>query len=344
MRKIALLKPGRLALQTDCQTVEKRPQTVRIDVKACGICGSDLALLRGTRSLKDERYFGHEFSGTVTDAGEGYNGITAGIRVASELSKTCGKCWNCRNGLSNYCKSMNDALLPGGFTEETLVLNTPDYSFLSPIPDTLDDITATLLEPANCSYHIAMSAQIKPGDTVAVFGLGAIGLVAARILRYLGAGKVVGIDRSQARLDEVQKTGIVDTINSGDADWQEQLREMCGEYGPDIVVEATGAPAIFPEALRVVRPGGRVVAGSVYSGSIERFEPIPIMRKELTVVGAKGPYPSLKTDGTSVVVDVVDRLQDDLKKIIKVYKYEEALRAFEEAASGAAIKAVIKFK
>lgn len=331
-------------LQNDCQAVEKQLQTVRIDVNACGICGSDLALLRGKRSLKDERYFGHEFSGTVIDAGEEYNGITAGIRVASELSKTCGKCWNCRNGLSNYCRSMNDALLPGGFAEETLVLNTPDYSFLSPIPDTLDDITATLLEPANCSYHIATRAQMKPGDTVAVFGLGAIGLIAARILRYLGAGRVVGIDRNQTRIEEVRKTGIVDTVNSGDVDWQEQIREMCGECGPDIVVEATGAPTVFPDALRIVRPGGRVVAGSVYSGSIEQFEPIPIMRKELTVVGAKGPYPSLKTDGTSVVVDVVDRLQDDLKKIIKVYEYDEALRAFEDAASGAAVKAVIKFK
>lgn len=294
--------------------------------------------------MKNERYFGHEFSGTVIDAGAGCNGITAGIRVASELSKTCGQCWNCRNGLPNYCRSMNDALIPGGFADETLVLNTPDYSFLSLIPDTLDDITATLLEPANCSYHIAMRAEMKPGDTVAVFGLGAIGLIAARILRYLGAGNVVGIDRNPARLKEVKKTGIVNTVNSDDADWQEQIREICGEYGPDIVIEATGAPGVFPEALRTVRPGGRVVAGSVYSGSIEKFEPIPIMRKELTVVGAKGPYPSLKTDGTSAVVDVVDRLQGDLKKMIRVYKYEDALQAFEDAASGAAVKAVIRFK
>ena len=344
MRKIALLEPGRLEIQTDCPPAEKQPQTVKVDVNACGICGSDLALLRGKRDLKNEHYFGHEFSGTVIDAGEGYNGITAGVRVASELSKTCGQCWNCRNGLPNYCKSMNDALLPGGFAEETYVLNTPSYSFLSRIPDRLDDITATLLEPANCSYHIAMRSGLKPGDTAAVFGLGAIGLIAARILKYLGASKVVGIDRSQARLDEVDKTGIVETVNSSDKNWKEQVCEICGNPGPDIVVEATGAPAVFPDALAVVRPGGRVVAGSVYSGGIANFEPIPIMRKELTVVGAKGPYPSLKTDGTSVVVDVVDRLQDDLKKIIKVYRFEDALQAFEDASSGAAIKAVITFK
>ena len=344
MRKIALLAPGHLELQRDCQSIDRQPKTVKVEVNACGICGSDLALLRGKRDLKNEHYFGHEFSGTVIDAGEEYNGITKGIRVASELSKTCGQCWNCRNGLPNYCKSMNDALLPGGFAEETYVLNTPSYSFLSRIPESLDDITATLLEPANCSYHIAMRADMKPGDTVAVFGLGAIGLIAARILKYLGAGKVVGIDRSQKRLDEVNKTGIVDTVNSSDADWEQQVCEICGKQGPDIVIEATGAPAVFPDALRIVRPGGRVVAGSVYSGEIENFEPIPIMRKELTVVGAKGPYPSLKTDGTSVVADVVDRLQEDLKKIIKVYKYEDALQAFEDAASGAAIKAVITFK
>ena len=151
MRRVALVDYGKLELQDYCEGISGlQPGTVKIDVNACAICGSDIALYRGQRSLDNERYFGHEFSGVVTDAGAGANGIKAGMRVASELSRTCGQCWNCLNGLENYCKSMNDALLPGGFSEETLVLNTPEYSFISPIPDELDFETASMLEPRAC--------------------------------------------------------------------------------------------------------------------------------------------------------------------------------------------------
>ncbi len=344
MKRVRLLAPGHIELQDDCPGVERKPETVKIDVSACGICGSDLALLTGRRSLENERYFGHEFSGIVVDAGEGYNGIQNGMRVASELVNTCGQCWNCRNGLENYCRSMNDALLPGGFSTETLVLNTPTYCFLSQVPRGMDDITATLLEPTNCAWHIAMRAKMKPGDTVVVFGMGTIGLISSQILKKLGAGKIVGIDTNKVRLEQVKKTGLIDTIDRSDKNWLEQVREICGEKGADLVVEATGVPVVLQDAFQAVRPGGTIVVGSVYHGSISQFEPLPIMRKELTIVGSKGPAPSVKTDGKSVVVDILEALQEDLKKIITVYEYKDGVKAFEDIASGAVIKPVITFK
>lgn len=112
----------------------------------------------------------------------------------------------------------------------------------------------------------------------------------------------------------------------------------------DVVIEATGAPAVLVDAMQAVRPGGRIVAGSVYHSAIDKFEPLPILRKELTIVGAKGPYPHLKTDGTSAVVDMLVKLQHDLKKIITVYEYKDAIKAFSDLSSGAAIKPVITFK
>jgi L-iditol 2-dehydrogenase len=344
MRKIVLIAPGQLELQENCVGIDMQQEMVKIDVSACGICGSDLASLTGRRPLTNERYFGHEFSGTVVEAGEGHNGMKTGMRVASELAKTCGHCWNCRKGLENYCRSMNDALLPGGFSSETLVLNTPSYSFLSTIPSTLDDITATLLEPTNCAFRIAMKANIKPGDTVLVFGLGAIGFITSQILKSFGAGVVLGTDRSKLRLEQLKKSGLIDIIDRNDENWLEQVKEAGGVNGVDVVIEATGAPTVLVDAIQAVRPGGRIVAGSVYHGAIDNFEPLPIMRKELTIVGAKGPYPHLKTDGTSAVVDVLVKLQNDLKKIITVYEYKDAIKAFNDMSSGAAIKPVITFK
>ena len=280
----------------------------------------------------------------VADPGDGANGIKKGMRVASELSRACGHCWNCRNGLPNYCRSMNDALLPGGFTEETLVLNTPEYSFISPVPDTIDDITATLLEPTNCAYHVARRADVKHGDTAVVFGMGPMGLIAARIIKSMGVDVVVGVDNSKARLEKVQSLGFIDVIDSNDGNWQDQIFEMCGSKGADVIIELTGALPVLQSAFRVVRPGGRIVVGSVYSGFADQVELLPIMRKELTILGSKGPYPHLKTDGTSAAVDILVRLQDDLKKLITVYDYKDALKAFDDMMSGFAIKPVIRFR
>ena len=176
-----------------------------------------------------------------------------------------------------------------------------------------------------------------------VFGLGAIGLITAMILKTLGAGKIIGADRSQKRIEQVRKTGLFDVINTADADWLEQVKEMTAKEGVDIVVEATGAPAVLSEAFKVARTGGRIVVASVYFGAVDQFEPLPIMRKELTIVGSKGPAPQLKADGTSAVVDKVLQLKPDLEKIITVYDYKDAIQAFEDARSGAAIKGVVKF-
>lgn len=345
MRKVALVDYEKLELQENCESIRTlQPGTVKIEVNACSICGSDIALYHGRRSLKEERYFGHEFSGVVVDAGDGANGIQAGMRVASELSRTCGHCWNCRNGLPNYCRSMNDALLPGGFSEETLVLNTPEYSFISPIPDSIDDITATLLEPTNCAYHVARRADVKHGETVVVFGMGPMGLIAARIIKSMGVDVVVGVDRSKARLEKVRQLGFIDVVDSSEENWQDQLLEMCGKDGADVVVELTGALPVLQSAFQIVRRGGRIVVGSVYSGFADQVELLPIMRKELTLLGSKGPYPHLKTDGTSAAVDILVKLKDDLKKLITVYDYKDALRAFDDMMSGAAIKPVIRFR
>lgn len=344
MKRVALVDYGKLELHDNLNEIcELQPGTVKIHVSACSICGSDIALYRGERSLADERYFGHEFSGVVVDAGDGANGIKNGMRVASELSRTCGQCWNCLNGLPNYCKSMNEALLPGGFSEETLVLNTPEYSFVSPIPPDLDDITATLLEPTNCAYHVAIQANIKPGDTVLVFGLGPLGLITARILKSMGADVVIGVEKNKTRLAKVKEFHWVEAIDRNDPNWLEQVRALSDIKGVDVVIEATGAVSVMQDAFQAVRPGGRIVVASVYHGPAGDVELLPIMRKELTVVGGKGPFPHRKSNGSSASVGMLVKIKDDLKKLITVYEFKDALRAFEDMMSGAAVKAVIKF-
>ena len=242
-----------------------------------------------------------------------------------------------------YCRSLNDAITPGGFTEYTLARSTPDYSFLSPVPDAIDDVTAALMEPTNCAYQIAMKANIKPGDNVVVYGLGAMGIIAAIILRHLGAGAIICVGRRPARQEKARQTGIFDAVVGNDEAGMAVIREICGEHGADVVIEATGTPSVLSQAMTTARYGGRVVAASVYHGTIPEFDPLPIFRRELTIVGAKGPGAFLRTDGSSAVVHMMSLMKEDLAKIIRVYDFKDALQAFEDAKSGEAIKAVIKF-
>ncbi len=343
MRRVALIDYGKLELQDDWGGIGLQPGTVKVEVSACAVCGSDLALLRGKRDLKSERYWGHEFSGTVIDAGAGAGGITAGMRVASEVSRACGHCWYCRNGLPSLCKSFNEAFLPGGFSQETCVLNTQENSFISPVPAALDDITATLLEPTSCSLQCALKADIRPGAKVAVIGMGPMGFITARILQQIGAGVVVGIVNKPSRLEKVREIGFLEGIDSSREDWLDRVREIFGDFGPDVVVELSGNLTAFQNALKIVRPGGRIVVGSVYTGYADNVELRPVMRKELTIVGAKGPFPNLNSDGSSMAMDMLVNIQKDVRKIIQVYDYTDALRAFEDMMCSRSIKSVITF-
>ena len=343
MRRVALIDYGKLELQDDWGGIGLQPGTVKVEVSACAVCGSDLALLRGKRDLKSERYWGHEFSGTVIDAGAGAGGITAGMRVASEVSRACGHCWYCRNGLPSQCKGFNEAFLPGGFSQETCVLNTQENSFISPVPAALDDITATLLEPTSCSLQCALKADIRPGAKVAVIGMGPMGFITARILQQIGAGVVVGIVNKPSRLEKVREIGFLEGIDSSREDWLDRVREIFGDFGPDVVVELSGNLTAFQNALKIVRPGGRIVVGSVYTGYADNVELRPVMRKELTIVGAKGPFPNLNSDGSSMAMDMLMNIQKDVRKIIQVYDYTDALRAFEDMMCSRSIKSVITF-
>ena len=344
MKQILLGSGSELKLQETDSGILVQKDMVKVEVSACAICGSDLAIISGKRDRSKETYFGHEFAGVVTEMGEGTSGVRPGMRVASELARTCGQCWHCRNGVPNYCRSMNDALSPGGFSQETLVRSTPEYGFLSQLPDSIDDITASLLEPTNCAYRIAMRANLKPGDNVVIFGLGAMGIITAMILKRLGAGNIVAVGRRPARQERVRQTGLFQAVVGNDPQGMQIIQEICGSHGADIVIEATGSAPVLVDAMQTVRYGGRIVVGSVYSGAVQNFEPLPILRREITIVGAKGPFPYPLSDGSSAVVRMMEQIQEDLKKIIKVYDFKDALQAFQDAQSGEAIKAVIRFK
>ncbi|OLS33585.1 zinc-binding dehydrogenase [Bacillus sp. MRMR6] len=133
--------------------------------------------------------------------------------------------------------------------------------------------------------------DLTVGQSVVIFGLGAIGAIAAEILKSLGAGKVIGLDLNPNRLESAAKLKIDKVVNRQSPDWEAQIRKEIGSHGADIVIEASGSPRALADAFEIARTGAHIVVGSVYHDSANNFNLSPIMRKELKFFGAKGSYP-----------------------------------------------------
>jgi len=336
---LTVATPGQLQLVED-RSPALRPNTVKLRILACGVCGSDLAVWQGHR---DDPYFGHEFTGVVTEVGADVKDLKPGMRVTSGLVRSCGICWNCRNGHPNYCRPLGDVLFPGGFADETLVEHSEHFRFLTPLPPEIDDVTGTLHEAVSCVLRIVDRAGLKAGQSVLVLGLGAIGALAAELCRGLGAGMVVGMDLNPYRLSTAERLKIDAVVDRRNEDWLERVRLAVGPQGADVVIEATGSPKALGDAFRAARLGATVVVGSVYHDLAEQLDLLPVMRKELTVVGAKGSYPYLASSEKSLALEAILAGHFSIREYFGVYSPEEAARAFEDVQAGKYIKPVIRF-
>ncbi|OLS33577.1 zinc-binding dehydrogenase [Bacillus sp. MRMR6] len=342
MKRIVIKETGKLEL-IESEPLKALHGTVKLKVLACGICGSDVALLQGHKNLTNERYFGHEFTGVVVETGGGIKDLKEGMRVTSGLVRSCGVCWNCRNGHPNYCGNLNDVLMPGGFANETLILHSESFQFLTPLPPEIDDIAGTLHETIGCVMRIVERSDLKAGQSVVILGLGAIGAITAEILKGIGAGIVIGVDLNPRRIESARDLKMDRVINRRDEDWLDQIYQAVGPRGADLVIEATGSTNALADAFTMARTGARVVVGSVYHDLGNHFDFKPIMRKELTVTGAKGSYPYISSDDRSVCLQPIRSGMLSLDKYFKVYTPEEAKQAFEDAIVGDSIKPVIRF-
>jgi L-iditol 2-dehydrogenase len=340
LRILAAREPG-LVTAVRTEEVSPRQGTVVVEVAACGVCGSDLPVFRGEQHADTVGYFGHEFSGVVSAVGEGVEDLGVGDRVASGLLRTCGRCPRCLSGHPNYCVALKDVLSPGGFAERTLVRHGPAYSFLVPVPDGVPPEHAALHEPTSCAVRIVEQGPLRPGDRLAVIGLGPMGLLAALIARSWGAGAVVGLDVADPRLAIAESLGIV-PVDRRDEDWRGLTERALGIAGADLVLETSGKPSAFADALALAVLGGRVVVGSAYHERAD-LDLEPIMRKELSVTGAKGPFPRRVASGGSLAMELIASGGLPIDNLVCTYPVEEAQRAFLDAASGTVLKPMVRF-
>jgi len=261
----------------DPKLIEATDAIVRVDTTT--ICGTDLHILKGdVPAVTEGRILGHEGVGTVVEVGSSVRTHAVGDRVIISCISSCGVCTYCRSGNPSHCLAEEGASgigwilghLIDGTQAELVRIPFADTS-LYPLPDGVPDDAAVLLSdifPTGFEMGVQYG-RVKPGDTVAVVGAGPVGLAVIATAALYGAAQVVAIDLDDNRLALAKQVGATHGVNSGAADWKEQVLALTDGYGVDVAVEAVGIPATFDMCTDLVRPGGNVANVGVHGKAVQ---------------------------------------------------------------------------
>jgi (R,R)-butanediol dehydrogenase / meso-butanediol dehydrogenase / diacetyl reductase len=262
------------------------PRDIVLDVKACGICGSDLHTYAQGLFAEEGQVMGHEFAGEVVHVGAQVEGIAIGDRVTGLPIQPCGDCQQCLEGREHLCETWTRRSIgygiPGAFAERLWIPSAVLDRNVHKLPDELAFEDAALVEPLAVGVHAVGQADAQPGQVALVLGLGTIGLQVAQVLLARGVTQVIGADLSPLRRSVAAGLGV--TPVAGD-DLGTAVAEAAGFRPIDVVFEATGAPQLVQAALEIVRPAGTVILIALYEERAE-LDPTIVVQKELTVRGS----------------------------------------------------------
>ncbi len=234
---------------------------VKIEIEACGVCGTDIHVRHDSFPYWPPVILGHEFTGTVVELGPGCKKIKIGDRVVAEPhTRACGVCYLCRTGQIQICPEKRSPGwgIDGGMAD---YIAYPEW-LLHKIPDGMSWDQASIVEPtANIVTDLIERTAMTAGDFVAVQGPGPIGLLAAMVARAAGARGVAIIGTpadEELRLAKARELGFRHVINIGETDPVKAVLDLTGGIGADIVVECSGAPRAIPVVVDLVRKRGKI--------------------------------------------------------------------------------------
>jgi len=284
-----------------------------------GICNTDLEITRGYFGFRG--VLGHEFVGVVEAA---TNEALMGKRVVGEINAACGRCEYCLKKLQRHCphRSVLGILNRDGAFREFLTL--PEEN-LHTVPDSISDEEAVFTEPIAAACEILDQTEIRPSDRVAILGDGKLGLLIAMVLSQTGCDLSL-LGRHPAKLALVKDYGVR-TVGP------EAASQLPRDF--DLVVEATGSPTGWEQALRLVKPRGKLVLKSTFHGTVA-FNPAPLVVDEITVIGSRcGRFePALSLLQTKNV--------DPARLVKHTLPLDRALQAFELAQQPGVLKVLLR--
>jgi len=293
MQALVVLEPNRLEIQ-EVPVPVPGPNEVLARVRAVSICGTDAHLIHGDYPGFWPPAFpftpGHEWSGEIAALGPGAErfGWQVGDRVAGTSHDACGVCQKCVEGRYNLCENYGREGLHRQYghnvqgADATYVLHGVKCIFR--LPDSLSFEDGALIDPASIALHVANRGNVSPGDTVAITGAGAIGLLSGDAARSPDAGRVIVVGRG-ARLAKAAALGfeVVDTAAGNPVG---AVRAMTDGLGADVVLECAGVPATVQWALGMLRRGGRCAAVGIPTVGVE-IAMQKLVLDELELVGSR---------------------------------------------------------
>jgi len=263
MKAVVVRKPNDYIV-TEVATPAVPKGGLLLKVEACGLCGSDLRMLRsGHDAITLPWIIGHEICGSVVDIGQDYaTSWNRGERLSVGPLAYCGVCDFCTSGRYELCENQREIgkHWPGGFAEY-LAIPEPCVKLgnIQRVPQHMESTHATIVEPVSSCVNGQEKAEVTIGDTVVIFGSGPIGCIHISLARARGAFRIYVIDISQHRLDMVSAFQPDETINASEVDPVDLVLKLTGGKGADVIIVATPAPTATVEALQMARKGGRIL-------------------------------------------------------------------------------------
>lgn len=258
---------------------------VLVEVKACGICGSDVNRYFQSGTYHYPTTIGHEFSGVVVKTSNKEDEALLGKRVGIFPLKPCFKCDQCKKGNYEMCSDYDylGSRCDGGFAQYVAV---PKWNLIE-LPSNVPFEVGAMLEPAAVALHVLKKLKSVEGEKVVITGPGPIGIMLAKLARIKGASKVILIGRSQDKLDFAGKNGVEYVLNSTHPDIDDKLKEITGPEGFRIALEGTGADSCLNFLLDRIAPEGEVVVYGNPHGevNIKKDSYWKILRRQLTLKG-----------------------------------------------------------
>ncbi|MFB7328456.1 zinc-binding dehydrogenase [Streptomyces sp. NPDC056190] len=352
-----VIENGTSALVDDLEVRDVQPHEVKVAVQASGLCRSDLLL----EEFPDPRptVRGHEAAGIVEEVGSAVTGLEVGQRVAVTCQRPCMRCAACARGLYTACPTgMDDPAAPfsrGGRPVRSFARSSSlaehivvDELQAHPIGDDLGMAGAALIGCA-VSTGVGMVrnlAQLKPGQSVAVFGVGGIGINSIQAARLGGAGRVIAADINPAKEDLARRFGadafVAVDPQAGAAETAEHILSAIGCH-VDVVVEATGQPTMIRAGLSILEIGGTLAQVGIPTRVTDgTFGITDLMMRHLSIRGALNGATNPFTD-PQVLVQAAQRGDLELaSQVTHRFPLEEYDAAFDALKSGAALRVVVE--
>lgn len=260
------------------------PRDVLIRVKAAGICHSDVHYRAGISPVKSlPLTLGHEVAGVVERVGSDVQRFTAGDRVCLHYLVTCGQCVFCQAGTEQFCPTaqMIGKHRDGGYAEFIAV---PERSVFR-LPDEISfEQGAILMCSSATSLHALNKARLRPGETVAIFGVGGLGISALQLAGHLGAAEVYAVDINSRKLDLAERFGAV-PVNATVRDPVEQIRELTHGRGVDVALELVGLALTMHQAVQSLAILGRAALVGLTRENFELAPYAELLNKEAEIIG-----------------------------------------------------------